>query len=88
VTWRFTGSGDSSVFVDDAAENSVPADRSVGRDDGRRVVVGWAVAAALVRSVIVEVLGVLVEDGRGVAFVEMRILSAHSDRTLRMNRSA
>ena len=44
-------------------------DRSVEWDDGRRVVVGWAVAAALVRSVIVEVPGVLVEDGRGVALV-------------------
>jgi hypothetical protein len=32
-------------------------------------VVGWAVIAALVRSVIVEVPGVLVEDVRGVAFV-------------------
>jgi hypothetical protein len=32
-------------------------------------VVGWAVIAALVRSVMVEVPGVLVEDGRGVAFV-------------------
>jgi hypothetical protein len=62
VTWRFTGSGDSSVFVDHAAEDSVPADRSVERDDGRRVVGGWAVPAALVRPMIVEVPGVLVED--------------------------
>jgi hypothetical protein len=69
VTWRFTGSGGSSVFVDHAAEDSVPADRSVERDDARGVVVGWAVIAALVWPMIVEVLGVLVEDCRGVAFV-------------------
>ena len=45
-------------------------DRSVERDDGRGVVVGWAVIAALVWPVIVEVPGVLIEDGRGVALVE------------------
>ena len=44
-------------------------DRSVEWDDGRGVVVGWAVPAALVRPVVVEVSGVLVEDCRGVAFV-------------------
>jgi hypothetical protein len=44
-------------------------DRSVERDDDRRVVVGWAVPAALVRPVVVEVSGVLVEDVCGVAFV-------------------
>ena len=69
MTWRFTGSGDSSVHVDHAAEDSVPADRSVERDGGCGVGVGWAVAAALVWSVIVEVSGVLVEHCRGVAFV-------------------
>ena len=69
VTWRSVSSGDSSVLVDHAAEDSVPADRSVERDNGWMVVVGWAVPAALVRSVVVEVPGVLVEDFRGVAFV-------------------
>ena len=44
-------------------------DPSVEWDDGRWVVVGWAVPAALVRPVVVEVSGVLVEDCRGVAFV-------------------
>ena len=44
-------------------------DRSVERDDGRGVVVGWAVPAALVWSVVVEVPGVLIENCRGVAFV-------------------
>ena len=63
------GSGDSSVLVDHAAEDPLPADRSVEWDDGRRVVVGWAVSAALAWSVVVEVSGVLVEDGRGVALV-------------------
>ena len=44
-------------------------DPSVEWDDGCGVVVGWAVPAALVRPVVVEVSGVLVEDCRGVAFV-------------------
>jgi hypothetical protein len=60
------------IFVDHAAEESLPADRSVLWDDGRRVVVGWAVPAALMRPVVVEVSGVLVEDCRGVAFVVCR----------------
>jgi hypothetical protein len=49
-----------------------PRTRFQKRWAGRRPpggVVGWAVIAALVRSVMVEVPGVLVEDGRGVAFV-------------------
>src|SRR4029450_3632999 len=44
--------------------------RALGGMTVAGVVVGWAVAAALVRSVVVEVPGVLVEDVRGVAFVE------------------
>ncbi len=44
-------------------------DWSVEWDDGRRVVVGWAVPAALMRPMVVEMSGVLVEDCRGVAFV-------------------
>jgi hypothetical protein len=47
----------------------VAADWGVERDDDGRVVVGWTLVAALVGPVIVEVLGVLVEDCRGVAFV-------------------
>jgi hypothetical protein len=62
----FSGSGDSSVLVDHTAEDSLPVDRSVEWDDGRRVVVGWAVPAALVWSVVVEVPGVLIENCRGV----------------------
>jgi len=57
------------VFVDQAAEDTLPVDRSVEWDDGRRVVVWWAVPAALMGPVVVEVSGVLVEDCRGVAFV-------------------
>src|SRR4051795_12034413 len=47
------GSGDSLVLVDHAAEDAVSANRSVERDEARGVVVGWAVIAALVRSVVV-----------------------------------
>ena len=56
-----SGSGDSPVLVDHASEDSLPVDRSVEWDDGCGVVVGWAVAAALVWPVVVEVPGVLVE---------------------------
>ena len=63
------GSADSPVLVDHAAQDPLPADRSVEWDDGGRVVVRWALVATLVRPVIVEVPGVLVEDCRGVAFV-------------------
>jgi hypothetical protein len=63
------GSGHSSVLVDHAAQDPLPADRSVEWDDGGRVVVRWALVAALVWPVIVEVPGVRIEDCRGVAFV-------------------
>jgi hypothetical protein len=70
LTWGSSaGSGGSSVLVDHAAEDTVSSDWGVERDDDGRVVVGWALLAALVGPVIVEVLGVLVEDRRGVAFV-------------------
>jgi hypothetical protein len=88
VAWYWCSSGGSLVFVDHAAEDLPPVDRCVEWDDGCGVVVGWAVPAALVRPVVVEVSGVFVEDCRGVAFVVDEILSVHSDRTLRMNRSA
>jgi hypothetical protein len=57
------------VLVDHATEDPLAVDRSAEWDDGRRVVVGWAVPAALMRPMIVEVSGVLVEDVCGVAFV-------------------
>jgi len=69
VTWYWCSSGDSLVFVDHAAEDLPPVDRSVEWDDGRWIVVRRAVPAALVRPVVVEVSGVLVEDCRGVTFV-------------------
>jgi hypothetical protein len=47
----------------------VSSDRGVERDEDGGVVVGWALPAALVRSVIVEVSGVLVDDRCGVRFV-------------------
>jgi len=47
----------------------VSGDRSVDRDDAGGVVVGWAVIAALVWSVVVEMLSVFIEDCRGVALV-------------------
>jgi hypothetical protein len=57
------------VLIDHAAEYSSPVDGGVEWDDGRRVVVGRAVPAALVWPVVVEVSGVLGEDVCGVAFV-------------------
>ena len=69
VTWHWCSSGDSLVFVDHTAEDLPPVDPSVEWNDGCGVVVGWAVPAALVRPVVVEVSGVLVEDCRGVAVV-------------------
>jgi hypothetical protein len=46
------GSGHSSVLVDHAAQDPLPADRSVEWDDGGRVVVRWPLVATLVRPVI------------------------------------
>jgi hypothetical protein len=66
----------------------VPVDRSVERDDGRRVVVGWAVPAALVRPVIIEVPDVLVEHCRGVAFVVDEDSVGALGPEVRTNRSA
>ena len=47
------GSGDSLILVDYAAEDRLSANRSVERDAAGGVVVGWAVIAALVRSMMV-----------------------------------
>lgn len=44
-------------------------DWGLERDDDSGIVVGWAVLACLVRSVIVEVSGELVEHREGVPFV-------------------
>jgi hypothetical protein len=45
------------------------SDRGVERDHGGWIVVGWVLVEALVRPVVVEVLGELVEDGAGVSLV-------------------
>jgi hypothetical protein len=70
VTCGFVaGSGHPPVFVDDATQDTMSTDRGLERDDGGGIVVGWAVLPALVRAVIVEVPGELVQDRDGVAFV-------------------
>jgi hypothetical protein len=61
--------GCSPVLVDHSTEDSVTSDRGVTVDDGRGIVAGWALAEALVRAVIVEMVHVLVEDGASVSFV-------------------
>jgi hypothetical protein len=89
VTWGSSaGSGGSSVLVDHAAEDAVSSDWGVERDDGGGLVVGWALLAGLVWSVVVEVSGVLVEDRRGVPFVVDQDPVGASDRTLRTSLSA
>jgi hypothetical protein len=74
ATWSVScgfvvGSGCSSIFVDHAAQDTLSADRFVEWDDGGGVMVGWAVLTALVRTVIIEVSGELVQHGHGVSFV-------------------
>jgi hypothetical protein len=54
------GSGDPSVLVDHSSEDSVSADLAVERDDDGGLMVGRALLAALVWTVIVEVSGELV----------------------------
>ena len=66
-----------NALVYRAAEDPLPSDRSVERDDGGRVMAGWALVATLVRPVIVEVPGVVVEDCHGVPFVVGEVLSVH-----------
>lgn len=69
-SWVFrVSSGGSSVFVDHAAKDATAAYRCVKRDGDGGVVVGWALLAALVRAMIVEVPGEFVKDRDGVAFV-------------------
>jgi hypothetical protein len=64
------------VFVDHAAEDSLPLDRSVEWDDGRRVVVGWAVPAALMGPVVVEAAP------RGAALYRPRSGQGREERSL------
>lgn len=64
------GLGCSPVLVDQSAEDSVTSDRGVEGDHGGRVVVGRVLAQALVRTVVIEMVLVLVQDGAGVPFVE------------------
>src|SRR5919198_979714 len=61
-------SGCSAVLVDDAAEDLAAADRGVERDEDRWVVIRWALAQALMRAVLVEVVGVFAEDLPRVPF--------------------
>jgi hypothetical protein len=70
LSWEF-GDGQAArrVFVDDAAEDAVAMDGVLGPDDGGGVVVWWALFAALVWAVIVEMTGEFVQDAGGVAFV-------------------
>lgn len=63
------GSGCSSVFVDDAAQNTVSPDRGVKWDHGRGIVVRRAVLTALMRAVIIEMPSELVQDRDCVVFV-------------------
>lgn len=44
-------------------------DRSVERDDGTGIVIGWALLSALVRAVVVEMSSELIKHRDGVAFV-------------------
>jgi hypothetical protein len=67
------GLGCSPVLVDQSAEDSVTSDRGVEGDHGGRVVVGRVLAQALVRTVVIEMVLVLVQDGAGVPFVENRL---------------
>ena len=56
------------LLVDDAAEDAAAADRGADRDDDRWVVVGRALAQALMRAVLVDVVGVFAEDLPRVLF--------------------
>lgn len=49
------------------------SDRGVERDHGGWIVVGWVLVEALVRPVVVEVLGELVEDGTVTSWRRIRI---------------
>jgi len=62
-------SGGSVVLVDHAVEASSASDRGVHRDDGGRVMVGRQLLAALMGTVLIEVVEVLADRGLDVAFV-------------------
>jgi hypothetical protein len=61
--------GCSPVLVDQSTEDLVAADRGGETDHGGGVVVGWVLAQALVRTVVIEMVLVLVQDKAGVPFV-------------------
>jgi hypothetical protein len=61
--------GSSPVLVDHAFEESMAPDRGVEQGHRGGVVPWWVLVEALVWAVIIEVLGVLVEDGEGVSLV-------------------
>jgi hypothetical protein len=63
------GSGCSPVLVDHFAEDSMATDRGVEQGHRGGVVPWWALVEALVRTVVIEMAHVLVEDGAGVLLV-------------------
>ena len=70
VTRCFSGElGGSPVLVDHSTEDAMTPDRGVQQGHRGGVVQWWALVEVLVRTVVVEVLGELVEDGAGVSLV-------------------
>jgi hypothetical protein len=65
----FSCLGCSPVLINQSTEDSVAPNGGVEVDSGGRVVVGWVLASALVRAVVVEMVLVLVQDDAGVLFV-------------------
>jgi hypothetical protein len=63
------GLGGSPVLVDHSTEDAMTPDRGVEQGHRGGVVQWWALVEVLVRTVVVEVLGELVEDGAGVSLV-------------------
>jgi diadenosine tetraphosphatase ApaH/serine/threonine PP2A family protein phosphatase len=63
------GSGCSPVLVDHSVEDSMVTDRGVEQGHRGGVVPWWALVEALVRTVVIEMAHVLVEDGAGVLLV-------------------
>jgi hypothetical protein len=82
------GLGRSLVLVDHTAENLAASDRGIERDRGGRVVVGWVLVEALVRAVVVEVVGVVARIFSAWPRSRSRIRLVHSSRTERTKRSA
>jgi hypothetical protein len=61
--------GSSPVLVDHASEEPMTLDRGVEQGHRGGVVPWWVLIDALVWAVVIEVLGVLVEDGKGMSLV-------------------